>query len=78
MSKLSTLSYRVRGSSLGEARVRAHQVFDELWKEGEMTRPEAYAWLCSVMNKTEDEGHIACFDIEECELLIEMVKERQA
>jgi zinc-finger-containing domain len=41
-----------------------------------MTRSEAYQWLCEVMNKTEEEGHIARFDIDECERLMELVKQK--
>lgn len=77
MSKLADLSKRIRSSSIGDARVRAHEVFDELWLSGYMTRPEAYVWLCEVMDKTEDEGHIGRFDIEECAALIEKVKRKR-
>lgn len=77
MSKLRALSAKVRSTSVGDARVRAHAVFDELWQSGQMTRTEAYGWLCAVMGKTEEEGHISCFDVQECELLIQKVQERQ-
>lgn len=42
-----------------------------------MTRPDAYRWLCEVMEKTEDEGHIARFDIGECHKLIAKVREKE-
>jgi len=76
VSKLSDISNRLRSSSLADARVRAHEVFDELWLDGAMTRPDAYRWLCEVMEKTEDEGHIARFDIDECRKLAEKVKRK--
>jgi len=77
VSKLSEVSNRLRASSLADARVRAHEVFDELWLDGAMTRPDAYRWLCEVMEKTEDEGHIARFDIDECHKLIAKVREKE-
>ncbi len=58
-------------------RVKAHHAFDSLWRLGEFSRNEAYAWLCQRMNMTRDEGHIGRFTIEECQLLIAYVEEHQ-
>lgn len=77
MSKLARLSQKVRDASLPEARIRAHKVFDPLWKSNKMTRGEAYDWLCEVMNKTPDMGHIGLFSIDECEELMAEVNERE-
>ena len=57
-------------------RIKAHEAFDPLWKSGEFSRSGAYEWLCEVMGKTEEEGHIALFTIEECQMLIEHVGNR--
>lgn len=59
-----------------EWRVRAHRAFDPLWQTGKMSRREAYDWLCQVMGKTSEEGHIGHFTIEECKQLIEKIEER--
>lgn len=75
---------RPDGTPLGEPatretkewRVRAHAAFDPLWQSGKLTRNEAYDWLCQVMNKTLEKGHIALFSVEECQQLIEHVKAR--
>lgn len=77
MSKLARLSQRIRQGSLPEARIRAHVVFDQLWLGNKMTRTEAYEWLCEVMNKTPEMGHIGLFSTEECDELIKKIKERQ-
>ena len=66
------------GSQLGlpgdratrQARVRAHYVFDALWKTGRMTRKQSYGVLQKIMRKTECEGHIGMFTREECERLV--------
>ncbi len=59
------------------ARIRAHEVFDRLWKapEGEyrkglMKRREAYQWLQTAMKLSKDDAHIGKFDIEKCDRLI--------
>jgi ssDNA-binding Zn-finger/Zn-ribbon topoisomerase 1 len=59
-----------------EWRVKAHDAFDPLWKTGKLTRSDAYEWLCQVMGKTKEEGHIGHFTVEECKGLIEKIEER--
>ncbi len=56
-------------------RVRAHKVFDELWKNGPRTRPEAYAYLRDLMGGIpRHEGHISMFDAAKCRELIEKIR----
>lgn len=76
MSKLARLSQKIRRASLPEARIRAHKAFDVLWMSQEMTRDEAYNWLCVVMAKTPEMGHIGLFSLEECSELIAKVERR--
>lgn len=59
-------------------RKAAHEVFDRLWKAGEMSRTEAYAWMQSAMGMTKDEAHIGNFGIAECSRLIRAVWDRDA
>lgn len=52
-----------------QARIRAHAVFDQLWKEDHMSRSEAYSWMQDAMGLTEDEAHIGRFTEEQCDEL---------
>ena len=52
-----------------KARMRAHDVFDQLWKEKHMSRHEAYEWMCDQMSLTREEAHIGRFNIDQCEEL---------
>lgn len=73
---------RPDGSPLGipankatkRARMRAHAIFDEVWKK-RLTkhRGGAYAWMRQVMNLSAEKAHIAMFNAEQCEELIELV-----
>lgn len=65
-----------------EARIRAHESFDLLWKQVSpwqktpppMTRKAAYAWMRQALKLTKDEAHIGQFTVERCEALIAAVK----
>jgi hypothetical protein len=50
-------------------RIKAHAAFDESYKD--LPRPERYKRLMYVMGLTEEEAHIARFDIDQCKRLIE-------
>jgi ssDNA-binding Zn-finger/Zn-ribbon topoisomerase 1 len=50
-----------------KARMAAHAAFDELWKDGAMSRGAAYAWLAKQLGMTEDECHIGNFGVDACE-----------
>lgn len=56
------------------ARVRAHRIFDRLWKVGGWTRTQAYKWMAKAMDLTEEEAHIGQLDREQCERLIDILK----
>lgn len=63
---------------LRKARNEAHKLFDKLWKQPTriMTRYEAYKWLANKMNLKIKETHIALFEIEQCNQVIELIKEK--
>lgn len=63
---------------LRKARNEAHKLFDKLWKSPTriMTRYDAYKWLANKMNLKIEETHIALFEIEQCNKVIELVKEK--
>ena len=58
-----------------QARIDAHDVFDQLWKGKHMSRDEAYEWMQEAMEMSEDEAHIGRFDGDQCEELVGQVDE---
>jgi hypothetical protein len=58
------------GMKLGQAKHFAHLWFDPIWKEGHMTRTEAYRWLSEQTGVPSKECHISKFDIGMCEAVI--------
>lgn len=57
------------------ARIRAHEVFDAIWKRRHMSRSEAYAWMQRTMGLSDADAHIGKFTIDQCEELAELVGE---
>lgn len=60
------------------ARIRAHAVFDRLWKwdaisDPYMTRNQAYRWMQRTMELSVDDAHIGKFTVDQCERLIREV-----
>ena len=58
--------------SLRRKRIQAHAAFDRLWKEGPLTKKQAYRWLQGALGLPEDQAHIACFSHYQCDRLIAM------
>lgn len=58
-----------------QARIRAHDSFDQLWKGKHMGRGDAYAWMQEAMGMTEDEAHIGKFNEEQCDNLEMLVED---
>jgi ssDNA-binding Zn-finger/Zn-ribbon topoisomerase 1 len=59
-----------------EARMRAHEIFDQLWKTGKMSRDDAYKWLAQKLGMTKETAHIGRFDVKTCERVIKHAKAR--
>lgn len=57
-------------------RVKAHEVFDKIWKSGEMTRGDAYIWMQQVLELKPEEAHIGRFSAEDCRRLIAATERR--
>lgn len=68
---------RLANAELRKAKMAAHAAFDPLWKSGEMTRSEAYAWLASTLGTSQANCHIGMFDVDGCNAVIAAVAERQ-
>lgn len=58
------------------ARAATHELFDQLWKTGAMSRRAAYGWLRTVMFLTTEQAHIAMFTREQCDRLIALLEEK--
>ena len=63
---------------LRKARNKAHIYFDKLWKGTTriMTRHNSYKWLSQEMNIEIKDTHIALFEKEQCEEVIELVRQK--
>lgn len=55
---------------LRAAKQRAHSAFDPLWREGAMTRANAYAWLKKETNF--DDAHIGGCTVAQCRIVCEV------
>lgn len=63
-------------SELRGMRVKTHNLFDKIWKKKLMNRSHAYRWMAEEMGLTAKQAHIGKFNIEQCEKLQELVKEK--
>lgn len=59
---------------LRELRKECHEQFDKLWKEGKMSRKDAYHWLHRAMNLELRQAHIAKFDTKLCLKFLDLIK----
>ncbi len=57
------------------ARMEAHKTFDQLWRSGKVSRPQAYTILRRIMGMTIEETHIGRFTWEQCQFLISRLNE---
>jgi hypothetical protein len=55
-----------------DARSKAHDSFDAIWKQGILSRKRAYSWLSKQMGTTPELTHIGMFDIEACQRVCEI------
>lgn len=68
---------RLANAQLRSAKRRAHMVFDPIWRDGDLSRQEAYAWLARQMNMPLSQCHIGHFNVQQCNQAMEiMLKER--
>lgn len=58
------------------ARIRAHDAFDKLWKDGHMERGTAYRWMREAMGLSKRDAHIGRFDAEQCERLVALATQK--
>ena len=65
---------RLANAELRAAKQRAHAAFDPLWKSGERSRIQAYAWLAEQLGIARQNCHIGMFDVHQCEQVVELCK----
>lgn len=58
------------------ARIKAHTLFDRLWREEGMPRKDAYRWLQKTMRLPEEKAHIGKFDLKQCQIIISILEEQ--
>lgn len=63
------------GKKTKQARIRAHDAFDQLWKGKHMSRGDAYGWMQEQMSMTGDEAHIGKFNEDQCDELEVLVED---
>ncbi len=62
-------------SELRNKRIRAHKLFDSIWKNKLMSKKEAYRWMEYFMGVSENDAHIGKFSDYRCEELMKKCKE---
>ena len=58
---------RLANAELRKAKSRVHLAFDPKWKDGSLTRQEAYAWLAGRLKIDHEDCHIGMFDVAMCD-----------
>lgn len=58
-------------SALRKKRVQAHQIFDQIWKQGILNRQDAYRWLAEKFCLERRYAHIGEFSDYMCDQLIQ-------
>lgn len=53
------------------ARIAAHAAFDPIWKDGWLTRYQAYGFLRRQLGLERDDCHMAMFDRQQCARVVE-------
>lgn len=66
---------RLADAHLRQAKLKAHEAFDPIWKGRKMSRSKAYGWLAKQLGISREETHIGMFDLETCRLVIEICRE---
>ena len=65
---------RLANTELRKEKMKAHAVFDPIWKTHRMSRKMAYAWLAKRLNIDVKDCHIGEFDVEQCRRVVAVCK----
>lgn len=69
---------RLANAELRGWKQKAHAAFDPLWKDGPLSRTEAYNWMADILGLTKEQAHIGELDLGMCKGLIAAVDARKA
>lgn len=59
------------------ARLAAHNVFDPIWRTGEMTRGMAYTWLADELGYNRGECHMSWMQADEAQKVVDLCTRRE-
>ncbi len=65
---------RLANAELRRAKSDAHAAFDPLWREGSMSRHQAYKFLACELGIPASEAHIGMFDVPQCKRVVQIAK----
>ncbi|OLP17490.1 hypothetical protein BST81_16770 [Leptolyngbya sp. 'hensonii'] len=65
-------------AELRRLRQQVHKAFNPIWKDGALSRGEAYGWLAAAMGLNRQTAHIGQFDVEQCKQALEICQEKNA
>lgn len=60
--------------STRKARMWVKNVFNPIWKSGQMTRSEAYEWLADAMGIPKERCHFGMFTLDECNTALSILR----
>ena len=73
--QMKQLQQTFRQDDLKSLRTYTHNAFDALWKNGDLSRTEAYEWLADAMGLSAKKAHIALFSAKQCHELLDLLAE---
>jgi hypothetical protein len=66
---------RLANAELRQWKVVAHAAFDSIWRDGAMSRSQAYDWLSKRLGISPEETHIGQFDVVTCQRVVNLCKQ---
>ena len=67
---------RLADAELRKVKMAAHAAFDPLWKNGSMSRSQAYVWLSQTLSIHPDDCHMGMFDVDTCDRVVSACQAR--
>lgn len=58
---------RLANAELRAAKLATHAAFDPLWRDGHLSRKDAYSWLAAGLGIRVDKCHVGLFTVAECQ-----------
>lgn len=67
---------RLADAELRKAKSEAHLKFDCLWRQGHMSRGDAYKWLQRALGLSSADCHIGMFDVKMCQRVVKVARRK--